>query len=197
MPTSPDFSLDDLPGSGRMDLVARCICNALWISHALRQDSCIHIVACGSPNPPVVISFYGDTLRGVSPDERNIAAWIKKALSGKRKNPGIIIRKISFQQLIEELASEGTIFYILDEKGTDIARAKELREDSVFVLGDHLGLPKKEEKFVERFEHEEISLGTTSYLASQCITVVHYELDKRSRIHDVQDTGYKFRWLQK
>ncbi len=177
--TSPDFSLDDLPGSGgRMDLVARCICNALWISHALRRDSCIHVVACGSPNPPVVISFYGDTLRGVSPDERNIAAWIKKALSMKRRNPGIIIRKISFQQLIEELASEGTFIYILDEKGTDIARVKKLKEDSVFVLGDHLGLPNKEEEFVEQFEHEKISLGTTSYLASQCITVLHYELDK-------------------
>jgi tRNA (pseudouridine54-N1)-methyltransferase len=79
--------------------------------------------------------------------------------------------------LIEELASEGTFFYILHEKGTDIARVK-LKEDSVFVLGDHLGLPRNEEKFVERFEHEKISLGTTSYLASQCITVLHYELDK-------------------
>ena len=160
-----------------MDLVARCICNALWISHALRRDSCIHVVACGSPNPPVVISFYGSTLRGVSPDERNIAAWIKIALASKRKNPGIRIRKISFQQLIEELASEGTFFYILHEKGTDIACVK-LKEDSVFVIGDHLGLPRNEEKFVERFEHDKISLGTTSYLTSQCITVLHYELDK-------------------
>ena len=182
--TSPEFSLDDLPGSGgRMDLVARCICNALWISHALRRDTCIHVVACGSPNPPVVISFYGDTLRGVSPDERNIAAWIKKVLARKRKNPGIRIRRIGFQQLIEELASEGTFFYILDEKGTDIAVVK-LKEDSVFVLGDHLGMPRNEEEFVERFEHEKISLGTTSYLASQCITVLHYELDKKENMNN-------------
>ena len=177
--TSPDFSLDDLPGSGgRMDLVARCICNALWISHDLRRDSCIHVVACGSPNPPVVISFYGDKLRDVSPDERNIAAWIKKALTSKRRNPGINIRQLGFQQLVEELASEGNIFYILHEKGTNIARVK-LKVDSVFILGDHIGLPRKEEKFVERFEHEKISLGTLSYLASQCITVLHYELDKK------------------
>ncbi len=182
--TSPEFSLDDLPGSGgRMDLVARCICSALWISHALRRDTCIHVVACGSPNPPVVISFYGDTLRGVSPDERNIAAWIKKALSRKRKNPGIRIRKASFRQLIEELASEGTFFYILDEQGQAISDV-ELKEDSVFILGDHLGMPRNEEKFVERFEHEKISLGTTSYLASQCITMLHYELDKKGNINN-------------
>ncbi|MGB2841705.1 MAG: tRNA (pseudouridine(54)-N(1))-methyltransferase TrmY [Halobacteriota archaeon] len=178
--TSPDFSLDDLPGSGgRMDLVARCICNALWISHDLRRDSCIHVVACGSPNPPVVISFYGNMLRDVSPDERNIAAWIKKALAKKRKNPGISIRKLSFQQLVEELASEGNFFYILHEQGRDISEVK-LKVDSVFVLGDHIGLPEKEEKFVAQFEHDKISLGTTSYLASQCVTVLHYELDKKS-----------------
>jgi len=177
--TSPDFSLDDLPGSGgRMDLVARCVCSALWISHDLRRDSCIHVVACGSPNPPVVISFYGNRLRGVSPDERNIAAWIKKTLARKRKNPGINIRKLSFQQLVEELASEGNIFYVLHEKGRDIVRVK-LKADPVFILGDHIGLPRKEEKFVERFEYEQISLGTISYLASQCITVLHYELDKK------------------
>ncbi|MBC8520699.1 MAG: tRNA (pseudouridine(54)-N(1))-methyltransferase TrmY [Methanomicrobia archaeon] len=176
--TSPDFSLNDLPGSGgRMDLVARCICNALWISHDLRRDSCIHVVACGSPNPPVVISFYGDRLRDVSPDERNIAAWIKKALAKKRKNPGIIMRKLSFQQLVEELASDGNFFYILHEQGRDISEVK-LKVDSVFVLGDHIGLPEKEEKFVAQFEHDKLSLGTTSYLASQCITVLHYELDK-------------------
>lgn len=179
--TSPEFSLDDLPGSGgRMDLVARCICNALWISHALRRDTCIHVVANGGPKPPVVISFYGDTLRGVSPDERNIAAWIKIALSKKRKNPGISIRKISFQQLIAEFTSEGKFLYILHEKGKDISDVA-LKEDSVFVLGDHIGLPRNEEKFVERFEHVKISLGTTSYLASQCITVLHYELDKQIR----------------
>jgi tRNA (pseudouridine54-N1)-methyltransferase len=177
--TRPEFALDDLPGSGgRMDLVARCIANALWISHALRRDSCIHVVACGSPHPPVVISFYGDRLRGVSPDERNIAAWIKIGLARKQRNPGIVLRKISFQHLIEEFAAEGTFFYVLHEKGRVISDV-ELEPDAVFILGDHLGLPRNEEKFVEQFAHEKLSLGKTSYLASQCITVLHYELDKR------------------
>ena len=176
--TSPEFSLDDLPGSGgRMDLVARCICSALWISHDLRRDTCIHVVACGRPNPPVVITFYGDRLRGVSPDERNIAAWVKKALAMKRRNPGIRIRNLSFQQLVAKLASEGSFFYLLHEKGRNINEV-ELKEDSVFVLGDHTGLSQEEETFAAQFEHERISLGSISYLASQCITVVHYELDK-------------------
>jgi len=56
-----------------------------------------------------------------------------------------------------------------------------LRADAVFVLGDHLGLPRNEERFVERFEHDKISVGSVSYLASQCITILHYELDRRAR----------------
>lgn len=177
--TSSDFSLNDLPGSGgRMDLVARCICNALWISHDLRRDTCIHVVACGTPNPPVVISFYGDRLRGVSPDERNIAAWIKKTLASKRQNPGINVRKLSFQHLIEILASEGNSFYLLHEQGIKMGSVK-LKSNPVFILGDHEGLPKEaEDAFGARFEHEKISLGNIAYLASQCISVVHYELDK-------------------
>jgi tRNA (pseudouridine54-N1)-methyltransferase len=182
--TTPDFLLNDLPGSGgRMDLVARCICNALWISHDLRRDSCIHVVACGDPSPPIVLSFYGGRLRDVSPDERNIASWIKKALALKRKNPGIRIRKLSFRELAQQLASEGNSFYLLHEHGRDIARVT-IRENPVFILGDHIGLPVEEERFLEHYEHEKLSLGPVSYLASQCISVVHYELDKKISVVD-------------
>ena len=177
--TSPDFSLDDLPGSGgRMDLVARCVGNALWLSHAVRRDTCIHVVACGEPHPPVVITFAGERLRGVSPDERNIAAWIQKTLAGTRRNPGIRVRDLRFQELIEELADDGTFFYILHEEGNELG-TRALNEDAAFVLGDHLGLPPIEGAFVERFAHEKISLGPISYLASHCITILHYELDRR------------------
>ncbi|MGC9443459.1 MAG: tRNA (pseudouridine(54)-N(1))-methyltransferase TrmY [Candidatus Methanospirareceae archaeon] len=177
--TSPDFSLNDLPGSGgRMDLVARCVGNALWLSHALRRDTCIHIVACGGPHPPVVITFTGERLRGVSPDERNIAAWIQKAVAGTRQNPGIRVHFIGFQELIEELAADGTFFYILHEGGNELG-IRALSADAAFILGDQFGLPPIEEAFVERFAHEKISLGPISYLASHCITILHYELDKR------------------
>lgn len=177
--TSPDFALDDLPSSGgRMDLVARCVCNALWISHALRRDACIHVVACGSPKPPLVISCYGDALRDVSPDERSIAGWIQKVLGQKRTNPGIHVRALSFQELIKERAADGAFFYLLHERGRALGEVP-LRADAVFILGDHLGLPRNEERFVERFEHDRISVGSISYLASQCITILHYELDRK------------------
>ena len=182
--TAPDFPLNDLPGKGgRMDLVARCICNALWISHDLRRDTRIHIIAYGRPNPPLCITFDGSTLRRVSPDERNIASWIRKALkaeSGRKANPGITVKKRGFQELVKELEAEGKFFYVMHERGRSIDDV-EIHENPVFILGDHIGLPKKEESFVERFPHEKLSLGNISYLTSQCITIIHYILDKKLR----------------
>ncbi len=177
--TSSEFSLDDLPGSGgRMDLVARCVANTLWVSKALRRDSCIHVVAYGKPCPPLTISFYGDKLQRVDVDERSIASWIKKIMSGQTTNPGITKRRIGFEDLVKELAKQEKNFYVLHEKGKDV-REVEIKERPVFILGDHIGLPKKLEKFVERFNAEKISLGKISYLSSQCITILHYELDRR------------------
>src|SRR5438309_1036045 len=105
--TSPDFSLNDLPGTGgRMDLVCRCISNALFIAGDMRRDTVIHVVLEGPSFPPKIISFYGDHLRNVAPDERNIASHILKALSAGLNlmlreeieiSPGIKVAKKSFE----------------------------------------------------------------------------------------------------
>lgn len=183
--TSSDFTLKDLPGSGgRMDLNARCIISALWVSRNIRRDTRIMISLNGPPNPPFVIAFDGNELRKVSPDERNISIWIKKALreadearddKWSETHEGIYISKKSFQDLIRD--NEDRSFYILHERGKDI-RDIEVRGNPFFVLGDHIGLPRKEEKFVQRYTSEKISLGPESYFTSQSITLVHNELDR-------------------
>lgn len=179
--TAPNFSLNDLPGSGgRMDLVCRCINSALWLSHKLRTDTRIFVVLNGPPSPPVTVVFEGSNLKRVSPDERNIASWIRKSLRGLKKEwrnvqDGIKVAKKSFQEIMREV--EGN-FYILHEKGRFL-REVEIKRNPVFILGDHIGLPQKEERFALRFGAEKISLGKLSYLASQCITIVHHELDVR------------------
>jgi len=181
--TSPDFSLNDLPGSGgRMDLVCRCVNSALWISHGVRDDTNIYIVLNGPPDPPITIVFKGNSIKRVSPDERNIASWIKKAIASARGKEwtkvqdGILSSKKSFQDVIRELKDNP--IYVLHENGKFLDEI-EIKKNPVFVLGDHIGLPKKEEFFVKRFNCEKISLGKISYLASHCITIMNYEMDKR------------------
>lgn len=180
--TSPDFNIEDLPSSGgRMDLIARCISSALFLSFAMRRDSRIFVVLNGPPNPPVTVCFDG-SITNVSPDEQSIALWIKKALEKIENFKGkdwislknnIKVSRKSFQDIIKE--SQGS-FYILYEKGEPIEKVK-IAENPIIILGDHLGLPSKEEKFALRYG-KKISLGKTSYLASQCIAIVNWMFDE-------------------
>lgn len=157
----------------RADLIARCVNAALWISHGLRKAK-IHVVLAGA-EPPKVLSF-GNEMRMVSPDERSIIGWADKVLHG-RDNPGIRAEEKSFQQLVKEKAEEGKALFLLHEKGEDIAEA-ELPEESVFILGDHIGLPKAEERFALRYKARKISLGSKPYLASHCISFINITMDR-------------------
>lgn len=185
--TSPDFNLNDLPGSaGRMDLVCRCISNALWISNDLRRDTIIHVVLEGPNSPPKTISFEGNNLKNAGPDERNIASHIKNALrtgldlkleEEVEVSPGIKIAKRSFESLIKEKSRYSQLLYLHPE-GTDIREMK--FEDNVCVVfGDHVGMPRKSESLLERLGTRKVSLGAMIYLASHCIVIMHNELDRR------------------
>lgn len=158
---------------GRWDVIARCVNSTLWIAHALRPAR-IHVVL-GAANPPKTV-VVDDSIKKVNPDEKNIAAWISKVLKNGGENPGISVSENSFQTLIKSFSKRK--FYILHEKGRDIGEI-EFDANPVFVLGDHIGLPPKDEDFVKRFDHELISIGPRSYLASQCISYINIELDRR------------------
>jgi tRNA (pseudouridine54-N1)-methyltransferase len=160
---------------GRWDVLARCINSALWIAHALRPAK-MHIVL-GASSPPKIVTF-DPAIKKVNPDEKNIAAWIAKVIEGKSRNPGISVAEGSFQTAVRGFAESGRKLFILHEKGKDIQDV-ELPEDPLFVLGDHIGLPEKDEAFAKRFPHELVSIGPRSYLASQCISYINIELDRR------------------
>jgi tRNA (pseudouridine54-N1)-methyltransferase len=180
------FNLNDLPGAGRIDLVCRCVTSALFLSFALRRDVAFHAVLEGPDKPPKIVSFYSNELKGVAPDERNVASHIKIAVEkGYNLNlneeikvsPGIKIVKKSFEQLIKEKLKTVKLFY-LHPKGKDI-RKVEFEGNICFILGDHLGLPIATEKLLKRLKIEKISLGKIEYLASSCIAICNYELDRR------------------
>ncbi len=183
--TTPDFSLDDLPSAGRMDLVCRCISNALWISNDLRRDTIIHVVMDGPSLPPKIVSFSGLELRGVSFDERDIARHIKEALmKGKPLeineeadvSPGIKVAKKSFEALVKEKSNTSQLFY-LHKKGNDIREVK-FEGDVTFVFGDYIGMPKNTESLLDRLGAKRLTLGPVMLFASHCIIVAHNELDR-------------------
>jgi len=159
----------------RLDLVAHSLTSSFFLSHALRKDVVFHIVLSGPPNPPVYIKVVGAELYNVRSDEET---WgrILRAVLNKEKHEGFYLEKKSFQGVIKDLTNEGKRFLVLEEKGEDILKYK-LKGNEVFVLGDFIGLPKKEEGFVLR-NGDKISLGKKAYLAADCITILNFVMDK-------------------
>jgi tRNA (pseudouridine54-N1)-methyltransferase len=165
----------NLHDAGRLDIVHECIVASLFLSHGLRKNVVFHAVLNGPPNPPLHIQIDGATLHDVRTDMDTWQSILKKVISGKQ-HPGITTSKTSFEALLKAKA-ETTRIYVLEEGGKDIANA-ELPENCVFVLGDHVGLPKKVEAFTLRYG-EKISLGKQPYLAASCITILNYLLDRK------------------
>lgn len=186
-PTSPDFSLDDLPAAGHFEVVAHCVSNALFFANHIRDDTTIHTVLDGPSDPPKTVSFDSRNLGSLKGfDERNIAKTIRSALeegvgldtnASKSSLLGVTVSKRGFERLLQERQPEQ--LYYLDRKGTDI-RDTDLHEEPTFVFTDFLSMPRKTDKYLRRLGATPISLGPRLLFASHCIVLVHNELDRRS-----------------
>jgi len=170
-----DSNWTNLHDAGRLDIVYECAVASLFLSHAIRKNVAFHTILSGPPNPPLHLKIEGSTLHDVRTDQETWKQILKKGLSEK-PHPGITTHKTSFEALLKTKAKEAQI-YVLEEGGKDISRA-EMGEKPVFVLGDHVGLPKKVEGFALRYG-EKISLGKNPYLAASCITILNYLLDRK------------------
>lgn len=172
-----DSNFRNLHDAGRLDIVHECIVSSLFLSHGLRRDVTFHAILNGPPNPPLHIQIDGEPLYDVRTDMDTWQVILKKTLSGK-SHPGITKDKTSFEALVKAKAKTRQI-YVLEEDGKDISQVT-LKENSLFILGDHVGLPKKAEVFAQRFG-EKISLGKQPYLAASCITIINYTLDQQAK----------------
>ena len=179
------FSPNDLPGAaGRMDILCRCVNSALFLSHDLRRDVRVYLVLKGGAQPRVV-RFDGGAVRYLSPDERSAASLIKKALEKQvqvfwtESTPGVSIKIGDFGGLLGELNKKITY---LREDGVDIRTIPYSgNSDYLFVLGDHMGLTDDEEKLVEAYENEIVSVGPLSLHADHCIVLLHNEMDRSEK----------------
>ena len=180
--TTPHINFNDLPGSaGRLDVVARCINASFWLSYGIRKDVIFHTILHGEPNAPVYIRIEGHKLRKVSPDERNISIFIKKALEKMKGNkelestPGIFVNTIDFATLLEKHKDKD--FYLLDETAKDI-RTTKISNTPFFILGDNIDLNEAEKELLNKYNAHTISIGKKSYLGSHCIAILNWMMDR-------------------
>jgi len=187
-PTAGSYIKENLQESGRIDIAIHTVISTFFLSHAIRTDAKLHLCFAGPPTPPRHLEMKPVTEGKTGIDKiylakTNVSAVIKKMLykykEGEKKEvfPGFWIEKKGFLEVINELANKERAIYALDPKGEDI-RTIEIKENPVFILGDHKGLPDKELKRLKRL-YVPVSIGPKTYFASQTIAIVNNELDRR------------------
>ena len=180
--TSGNFDTRELMNAGRMDIAIHSFIQGVFLSHGFRKDTKFHFVFYGMPDPPKHIEIQIKDDLEIS--KKDVGNLIKKILYKYKKDqktevfPGCFIEKKSFFKLIEELDKEGKEIFLLDKKGEDI-RNIEIGKNPVFILGDHDGIPKNELKRLKKMQIKKISVGNEMYFASQTMTIVQNELDRR------------------
>ncbi|MCK5043617.1 hypothetical protein KAR52_01280 [Candidatus Pacearchaeota archaeon] len=175
------LSQGNLMKAGRMDIAIHSFIQGVFLSHGFRDDVKFHFIFYGMPDPPKHIEIQ------VKPDleisKKDIATLIKKILYKYRKGEkkevfsGCFVEKKSFLQVIDELEKQGSEIFILDKRGED-SREIKIKDNSVFIIGDQEGLPKKELKRLKKIATQ-ISVGPKMYFASQVVAIVNNELDRR------------------
>ena len=88
---------------------------------------------------------------------------------------GIKVSKKSFEALVKEKSKTSQLIY-LNNKGQDI-RTFNFQENTTFVFGYYIGMPRKTEKLLDRLSAKKINLSPKMLFASHCIIIVHNELD--------------------
>ncbi len=186
-PTTGNFG-QDLMKAGRMDIAVHIVINSLFMSHAIRTDTKLHLIFGGPPDPPKHIEISpseGSGKQGEGSDisKKDISGLIKRALYKYKKDrkvealPGIWVEKKSFLKVVEELQDQGKEIYVLDKRGEDI-RKVEMGANPVFILGDHEGIPFKELRRLKKSVIP-VSIGNKMYFASQVVSIVNNEIDRR------------------
>lgn len=187
--SAPTNSRDLLAAVGQpahTEILAHTLMNALFVAQSHRPDVAVHLVLESSPDYSRTVSFSSNDLHDIGGfHEQALLGKVARALdasAGMGKDacravePGISVRTLSYEKLVQELAGEHALF-VLDRKGTPM-RDKTFTGNPCFLLTDHLPMPKKSFHGLERLGAEKISLGPVMLFASQCVVLIHHELDR-------------------
>jgi tRNA (pseudouridine54-N1)-methyltransferase len=169
------------------EILAHTLMNAIFVAQSHRADVVVHLVLESTPDFSRTIRFDANAVHDFGGfDERALLGKIAKALDastgmGKEETrpveSGITVRTVSFERLVQELAHDHQLF-VMDRKGTSI-REQVFEGNPCFLLTDHIPMPKKTFHSLERLGAKKITLGRTMLFASQCVVLIHHELDQR------------------
>lgn len=184
-PTDSKALLGAVGQAAHTEILAHTLMNAIFVAQSHRPDVLVYLVLESSKDYSRTISFSSNEMQDFGGFHEQ--AWLGKiaralAVSvgmGKEESravePGINVRTLSFEKLVQELAADHPL-YVMDRKGEPI-RGKAFPAKPCFLLTDHVPMPKKSFNTLARLGAEKIALGSRMLFASQCVVLIHSELD--------------------
>jgi tRNA (pseudouridine54-N1)-methyltransferase len=169
------------------EILAHALMNAIFVAQSHRADVVVYLVLESTPDFSRSIRFEANAMHRIGGfDERALLGRIAAALEASRGmgkdqvrpvEPGVTVRTRGFEPLVRELAADHQLF-VMDRKGTPI-REQAFAGNPCFLLTDHIPMPKKTFHSLERLGAARLALGSRMLFASQCVVVIHHELDQR------------------
>lgn len=186
-PTTSKALLEGVGNEAHTEILAHTMMNTMFVAQSHREDVVVHLVLESTKDYSRTITIRSNDITNIGGfHESTLIAAVARALDasvgmGKEQlrevEPGITVRTVSFERLVQELAEDHQL-YMLDKKG-EFVRDTEIGETPCFLLTDHIPMPKKSFNSLKRLGTEKISLGPKMLFASQCVVLIHNELDIR------------------
>ena len=186
-PTDSRKLLASVGTEAHAEILAHTLMNAVFVAQSHRADVVVYLVLESTADYSRTIRFEPDAMHDIGGfDERALLGKIAQALDasagmGKDETrpvqPGVTVRTTSFERLVQELAVDHRLF-VMDRKGTPI-REQAFDGNPCFLLTDHIPMPKNTFHTLDRLGAKKISLGSKMLFASQCVVLIHHELDQR------------------
>ncbi|BDR15499.1 tRNA (pseudouridine(54)-N(1))-methyltransferase TrmY [Vibrio sp. STUT-A11] len=186
-PTTSKALLEGVGQEAHTEILAHTMMNTMFVAQSHREDVVVYLVLESTKDYSRTITIRSNNITNIGGfHESTLIAAVARALDasigmGKEQlrdvEPGITVRTVSFERLVQELAEDHQL-YMLDKKG-DFVRDAEIGANPCFLLTDHIPMPKKSFNSLKRLGTEKISLGPKMLFASQCVVLIHNELDIR------------------
>ncbi|GAA5007750.1 tRNA (pseudouridine(54)-N(1))-methyltransferase TrmY [Pseudoluteimonas lycopersici] len=186
-PTDSRKLLESVGTEAHAEILAHTLMNAIFVAQSHRTEVVVFLVLESTADYSRTIRFEADAMHDIGGfDERSLLGKVGKALDasvgmGKDETrpveSGVTVRTTSFERLVQELAMDHQLF-VMDRKGTPI-RDQPFGDNPCFLLTDHIPMPKNTFHTLDRLGAQKISLGAKMLFASQCVVLVHHELDRR------------------
>ena len=184
-PTDSQKLLASVGKDAHTEILAHTLMNAMFVAQSHRAGVVAYLVLESTQDYSRTLRFEVSAMRDIGGfDERALLGKIAKALDvsrgmGKEEErpveTGVSVRTISFERLVQELAADHQL-YVMDRKGSPI-RQEAFTGNPCFLLTDHIPMPKKTFHSLERLGAKKLALGTKMLFASQCVVLIHHELD--------------------